>query len=947
MARTGRLAGILFALAALLTAGRASAQYYDWGPSPASVRWRILRSDDRTLIFPDTFESGARRVMGYMDSVRPFIGYGFRYGPMPTPVVMHTQNFRSNGLVMWAPKRMELLTVPQTDTYSVPWLKQLSIHEYRHTVQYNNLNKGVIRVLSYLLGQQGSLVGVVFMPVWAIEGDAVQAETQMTTFGRALQPSFNIEYRAVGDVARRGYALDKWFCGSYRDNIPDHYQLGYQLCARSYDRFGEVIWDKVADFSSRRPYLLLSTRIALKKYYGITVRSLFHDTFDSLHRWWQSLPPRSDSSRIIPTPTTSYTTYSHPQSLNDTTIVALKSDFDRPSRLVAVHPQTGRERIIRHTGSVSSRPALQGRRIWWTEYRSSSFWEERVDSRLRYLDLDAGRIRTVKGKRRTLYPTPMGELGLATVDYDISGRYTIDAAGREFELSDSVSVHGLAWDERSALLYYIGLSDSGMWIGSLDPRDGRQRTVTAPAHITLSDLRAGGGRLWYGSVASGYDEVHTLDLSTGRRARVTTSALGSFDPAPTDSGAVMTTYTARGYLLARQHADPDTLPEEPLRSIPPDIVNPPHRKWAVPNLDPVRFTDRDDSLSRAGMPARKYRKGLRLFHIHSWAPVDIDPFNITAEYDFGTRIGLTLLSQDLLSSTTAAFNFGWTPEGGARGKAKIYYDGLAPKFELETTFGGGGQLVYTYKDAERPADRKRYFHINLAAYLPLILDNGYHTRVLTPLLRIEHLNALVYDKRAGKYRKGLDKLTASLTFYDNVRRAYRDFLPRWGYLVRGSAYFEPFRNDFSTVWSLYGRTYLPGIFRHHSLMLRANYQYRTRGELSFRERELAPRQSLYGPVPRHYTALAADYQLPLCYPDGGIPSILYFKRIRLNLGFDYAREVRQDGTRRHLTSWGGDLIFDLSPLRMPASKNTSFKLSLYRPGDRRTWVASAALTLPL
>ena len=104
------------------------------------------------------------------------------------PFVVHPENMQSNGLVMWLPKRVEFLSTPAIDGYSMPWIKQLVAHEYRHAVQYNNLNVGVVKFLSYLLGQQGSTVGLIFMPIWMIEGDATMCETEASSFGRALQP---------------------------------------------------------------------------------------------------------------------------------------------------------------------------------------------------------------------------------------------------------------------------------------------------------------------------------------------------------------------------------------------------------------------------------------------------------------------------------------------------------------------------------------------------------------------------------------------------------------------------------------------------------------------------------------------------------------------------------------------------------------------------------------
>ena len=208
---------LLFALLCVLCgAERAAAQYYTWGSDPPQ-KWSAIRTPDVRMIYPDTVAGIARRTLFYIRTVRPDIGYGFRHGPMRIPFVMHPENFQSNGLVMYLPKRVEFLTSPAVDSYSMPWYKQLVAHEYRHAVQYNNLDRGVIRALSYVLGQQGSTIGLLCMPIWAMEGDAVMSETMMSSFGRGLQPSFSMAYRAMGSVGRDRRNIDRWFCGSYRD----------------------------------------------------------------------------------------------------------------------------------------------------------------------------------------------------------------------------------------------------------------------------------------------------------------------------------------------------------------------------------------------------------------------------------------------------------------------------------------------------------------------------------------------------------------------------------------------------------------------------------------------------------------------------------------------------------------------------------------------------------
>ena len=354
---------LLALLCALCGAERAAAQYYTWGSDPPQ-KWSAIRTPDVRMIYPDTVAGIARRTLFYIRSVRPDIGYGFRHGPMRIPFVMHPENFQSNGLVMYLPKRVEFLTSPAVDSYSMPWYKQLVAHEYRHAVQYNNLDRGVIRALSYVLGQQGSTIGLLCMPIWAMEGDAVMSETMHSSFGRGLQPSFSMAYRAMGSVGRDRRNIDRWFCGSYRDYIPDHYELGYQICSYAWERYGENIWDKVAWYGSRNPYVLATTRVALGKFYKTNVIKLFRETFDELERYWDSLPETGDSAvPLTALPEKNHTTYQWPLPLGDTAVVALKTDLDRVSRFVVIDRRTGGERTVCHTGLVSTRPSMADGRV--------------------------------------------------------------------------------------------------------------------------------------------------------------------------------------------------------------------------------------------------------------------------------------------------------------------------------------------------------------------------------------------------------------------------------------------------------------------------------------------------------------------------------------------------------------------------------------------------------
>ena len=975
---------IIVAATLLGTAYTASAQYYTWGADAPYMHWH--KSKDKAakldVIFPDTAAALGYRMMYYAKATQPSIGFGFRHGPMKIPFIIHPENLSSNGLVMWLPKRVEILSAPAINSYSMPWLKQLAAHEYRHAVQYNNLNQAWVRAFSYLLGQQSKTIGLLFMPLWGLEGDAVLSETQMSSFGRALQPSFTMHYRAVGDFTKERRNTDKWFCGSYREHIPDHYHIGYQITAYADTKYDENIWNKVVRYAVRNPYVFATTAVAMRKYYNTSTGKLVRETFGNLNSYWAQLPKVEDSAKRIDVPALrSYTTYSYPIPYRDGQIISVKEDLDTPSAIVITdttntkRDHRGRlknERRVCFTGRLSTRPTLQGDRLWWTEYRRSLLFAERINSRLCYTDINSGRTRTIHRYRNILYPTAINEKELAWVEYSPSGIYTIvrgDMRHRYFtaEIPLGIEVHGLAYDNYTHSLYFIATGDGGMWVGRVTDNRGYER-VTKEAYITISDLRAKDGVLYFGSIASGKDEAHCYDLREGREYRISTSAYGSFSPMPTDNGEVLlTTYDRHGYHLTHQKMEQLT-PITPSR-LPHNIVNPPRKKWNVINLDTVRFMPNDSTALRTKTRTKRYHGAAHLFNIHSWAPFSYDPFRLGEEGLFDVNLGATIMSQNLLSTADGYLSWGWNASEGSLYRLGFKYFGLGLQMKFDAAYGGK-QNIYALSqwnpingemEYQSVPSQDSYFSVGASLSLPLLFARGYHTRQLSLSAGWNYSTGLIanvgeirYDPITGSitnlekigFREGLHKLAFSIGYSDMVRVAPREFAPRLGYSLISEYAFNPANGSFSDLISFYGKFYLPGFVRPQSLMLEMSYQTSIGGFktldgttlLTYKSARLIPRgYSSNNIICDNYLAGSINYQIPVWYPEGGIPSVLYFKRIRLNLGFDYAHFNLTADRLRRLNSYGVDLLFDVNFFRMPDDATSTIKLSLYKPKHSSLW----------
>ena len=189
-------------------------------------------------------------------------------------------------------------------------------------------------------------------------------------------------------------------------------------------------------------------------------------------------------------------------------------------------------------------------------------------------------------------------------------------------------------------------------------------------------------------------------------------------------------------------------------------------------------------------------------------------------------------------------------------------------------------------------------------------------------------------------------------YQDQVRLAHKDFLPKWGQILSLNYALNPANKSFGHLVSVYGKAFFPGVVKHHSLSLEAVYQTSLKGfdredalsNLAFHSGRLIPRGFYSSEIEnRHYVATSVNYALPIWYPDGGFGPVIHFKRVRLNLGFDYAsfdnKKMYIDERdklfsrleRYHLISCGGDISVDFNLLRMPDVATANFTLSIYKP----------------
>jgi len=217
------------------------AQYYSTGQDPASLRWKQIKTKQFRIIYPESFENRSQYLANIMEMVCREETRTLPAKVPRMPVIIHSQSSQSNGLTVWAPRRIEFYPCPPQDSYPEEWLEQLAIHEYRHAVQVSKMNQEYTRVLSFIFGEQalGAVLGL-YIPPWFLEGDAVCTETALSNSGRGRTCNFESILRA--QLLEKGpYSYDKAVLGSYRTFTPDAYELGYPMVAMARKEYGTGI----------------------------------------------------------------------------------------------------------------------------------------------------------------------------------------------------------------------------------------------------------------------------------------------------------------------------------------------------------------------------------------------------------------------------------------------------------------------------------------------------------------------------------------------------------------------------------------------------------------------------------------------------------------------------------------------------------------------------------
>ncbi|MCK5137570.1 MAG: hypothetical protein KAR19_17425 [Bacteroidales bacterium] len=929
-----------------------NAQFYEYGQDAGTLKWYQFKTPNYKVIYPKGVDSLAQAFADRLEYFYPYLGKPLDHQHSPIPVIIHNESSFSNGVFVWAPKRLEIFTNPDPNGYQQDWLTQLALHEGRHAVQIDKLNQGITRVLSFAGGEQVVGAMAAFLPYWYLEGDAVDAETRLSKTGRGRQPSFEMELKAQLMESNRLYTFSKATMGSYKDYIPNHYRLGYLMVRYGRLVYGDKFWVDFQQYAARKPYLFNPTFFSVRQYGLKSKKQFYQEALNGYKQHWSDMASRREITPFLDwtnDPGRHYTSYTFPQYISGSLLFAYKTGMDQIPEFILLGKSGDQQRIFRPGFLSSGRISFSGSHVVWDEFVSDTRWSNRNYSVIRTYEIATGKVKNLGRKTRFYSPAVSNDgsriaaieqsekqqFNLVLLQLDGTVIQTIPSPGNQF-------IQHPAWMEADSALLVILSGESGKSLYSYNPGSKKWVKLFDAGFDDISFPVVYGDRIFFSGTFSGIDNIYCLVMTENETYQITSTRFGAFYPQVSNDGRdlVYSNYTSNGYAIAsltleeglwkpldeaRDHSEQlgyKQTDEE--REITAGVLGP----------DTVEYT------------TRKYNKALHLFNFHSWLPLYFDylnpEFNLDPE-NLPVSPGVSLISQNRLSTAVSQLGYEYR-DGNHMFHSGIQLKGRYPVMNLLFDYGGEPDVLLL-DEGDSLTALPNDLRFTVQTYVPLRFNTGKYLSIIQPRIDYSYRRDIQYVENEDSYRTGAHYLYYSLYASAYLRTGKKDILPRLGLTTSLGYYHAPFDNQVYGSVARAGVTgYLPGVLKHQTIRLAINHQKQYPLSMSrpaFINLMSLPR-GLHGIFGEIMTRYSIDYVFPLLLPDLELSSVLYLKRIRGALWADHMtgtniviRDPEPYYTNKNYTTYGADLVVDMNLLRI------SFPLSVggrvtYEPETGRT-----------
>ena len=630
-----------------------------------------------------------------------------------------------------------------------------------------------------------------------------------------------------------------------------------------------------------------------------------------------------------------YTNYKEAYYLPDESIIAIKSSLKKIPAFYKILP-AGTEKKI--TDTDANFVSYSNNKAVWTRKINDTRWEYRDYSDIMIFDFNSGKERQITRKGKHFSPTlsPDGSR-IAVIEYgsDMKSNLVVlnTESGKEikrFPNPENETLRTPAWSANGEKIVFTSSKYDGIAMLIVDFESGNTTEILSHSHENIGRPVFYKDFILFNSPRNGIGNIYAININSKDVLQVSSRKFGAYNPKVYNNKMIFSDYTVNGYNIAEIELNSDNWTKAV------DIQN-----YEYDNYSHLVMQEQNKNLMTSELiPTKKYEvtdyEPLKnSVKIHSWGIFPV------GESGFDFSINSTNLLNTVFGVVGTQYDMN---ENVFTGYAGVKLAKYFLVFDISTTYGNRN-VNYSAENEVDMYDFWTETSGNLAVSLPFNFSKGICSTKLK--LKAKYSFKKIYNK---DYRYQLIELgnTAfsvfdyNLTFTKYKKYAPRDINPKFGFSAFSAYKHTPLNDDWSgNQFSALSSIYLPGLFSNHSLKLSGAYE--KQGDYNetvhnsyyiFPSLIRFPRGHLM-PLYENLMKFSADYTFPVLYPDFGIASVLYFKRLRANIFYDYA-SVKKLGDYKNTiySSAGAELFlqFNIFRIQYPfeIGWRTSYKIE---PGE--------------
>ncbi len=902
-------------------------QYIDNNQFPPGINWKYIDTLKFRLVFPIEITEEGQRVANLLEYIYPKISSSESIGKRVTLFLTNSGIF-SNGYIQLAPQKGEFFSTPPQSGFmgNVEWYSSLILHEGKHVDQFERLNRGFTKFGGLIFGDAGrAALSFLSLPLWFWEGESVNTETEYSSGGRGRLPSFSMSTRSIL-LSGKKYKYIKSYLSSYKDHVPDVYRLGYFLTAYLRKNFDENKIEKILKYSSSYSFFPLVFSRSLKRETGMSVVQLYNRVMDELHKKWEEADKKlklTEFSSIYPPNPTSWTLYTSPKMTMDGDIIAYKYGLDSPLKLVRISPD-GHEKIIHAVNTVShidSILSIGGGKLAWDEPVPDLRWGKRSYSEINVLNLQSGKKRRISRKSRLFSPS-ISKDGrfIAAVDHSRLRKTSLTIVRtsdgeivNKYNSPNNSLLLTPAWDIEGKRIVMIRMEGGKKTITIFDLEKEKFKDILDLSFNSYGSPSFFEDQIIFSSPLTGIDNIHAIDMSTGKQFMITRSRFGAFHPSVSNDNKslIYSEYDYNGMSIVKSPINrKEWIPIEKVKKIESvyfgngDIQN---KKRDLTTIPPENLKE---------YPVKKYSSFHDLINFHSRMIIP-DRTNPAVEVYSSNKLNSAFI--------TAGFSFN-TNEKRGKFYMEAVYSGFFPVIKAGLSRNGRNitdPAALSWSEIES----------NFSILIPLNLSKGAYIRNLNIESEISSTKISGTDENGG-YRilpGNINSFSYNLSYSNYRHFSRRDLAPETGQFLFVGYSHTPGNSVYQgRKFSVFGSLYFKGLFRHNSL--KAGFYYEKQDPVKYiYSSNISFSRGYEYKFLKKLLFFTLDYSFPIAYPDLVLGELLYLKRIKGLIFTDLGKGQDTEG-KEYFNSTGFELSGDINLFSIPVDLDIGIRVS-YRFGS--------------